>query len=180
MQGAVLKSYRAVFDYIYKKYHMKQVSFQSIEKAILRVDNLDDDQLEQISEQYGRAQQPLLGYVLSAAEEYENEKLEGLIIYYFCLLSACFEEEKIVLNQVSDEEIDAFQEPYFEMLDAYFENNEEDILEDFCDEPELSRFMAVEVSTEDADGSALDDETATQLFIVAIAMISLMHRAQRS
>jgi hypothetical protein len=37
--------------------------------------------------------------------------------------------------------------------------------------------MAMEISTEDEDGSSLDDETATQLFIVTIAIITLMNRA---
>jgi hypothetical protein len=35
----------------------------------------------------------------------------------------------------------------------------------------------MEISTEDTDGSSLDDETATQLFIVTVAMIALMNRA---
>ena len=63
------------------------------------------------------------------------------------------------------------------MLDNYFENDEQEILEDFCDQPELAQFMAMEISTEDEDGSMLDDETATQLFIVTIAMISLMNQS---
>jgi hypothetical protein len=37
--------------------------------------------------------------------------------------------------------------------------------------------MAMEISTEDVDGTSLDDETATQLFIVTLAMITLMGRA---
>jgi hypothetical protein len=37
--------------------------------------------------------------------------------------------------------------------------------------------MAMEISTEDEDGSSLSDETATQLFIVSLAMITLMNRA---
>jgi hypothetical protein len=37
--------------------------------------------------------------------------------------------------------------------------------------------MAMEISTEDEDGTSLDDETATQLFIVTLAMITLMGRA---
>ena len=36
--------------------------------------------------------------------------------------------------------------------------------------------MAMEISTSDEDGTSLDDETATQLFIVTLAMISLMNR----
>ncbi|MEY3238246.1 MAG: hypothetical protein RI883_2347, partial [Bacteroidota bacterium] len=43
-------------------------------------------------------------------------------------------------------------------------------------QPELAQFMAMEISTSDEDGSTLDDETATQLFIVTLAMISLMNR----
>jgi hypothetical protein len=156
---------------------MKQVSIQSIEKAIEKIDNLDDDALERISETYALAQQTLLAYVMSAAIEYNNEKLEGLLIYYFCLISNAFEQEGIQLKKIEDADIDQFEEPYFEMLDAYFEDHNEEILDDFCDQPELAKFMAMEISMEDNDGTTLDDETATQLFIVTIAMITLMGKA---
>ncbi len=156
---------------------MKHVSFAAIEKAIAIVDHLDDDGLEQLSEKYALAQSTLLGYVMSAPAEYNNEQLEGLLIYYFCLLSACFEQEGLNPTPISENDIDDFEEPYFDMLDAYFESDDEDLLDEFCDQPELTRFMAMEISTEDTDGTALDDETATQLFIVTIAMIALMNRA---
>ena len=48
----------------------KQVTLASIEKAIDIIDNLDDDQLESVSEKYALAQQILLDYVASAATEY--------------------------------------------------------------------------------------------------------------
>lgn len=156
---------------------MKEVSFGSIEKAIQKIDNLDDDALEKTSETYALAQQTLLAYVMSAALEYENEKLEGLLIYYFCLISEAYQQEGIRLSNIEDADIDTFEEPYFEMLDAYFDNHDEEILEDFCAQPELAKFMAMEISMEDDDGTTLDDETATQLFIVTIAMITLMSRA---
>ncbi|MFN5031162.1 MAG: hypothetical protein ACK5FX_02990 [Flavobacteriia bacterium] len=160
-----------------KRIYMKHVSLKSIENAISLVDNLDDQGLEELSEKYALAQQVLLSYVMTAPDEYENENLEGLLIYYFCLLSECFEQEGIKVNPITEEQIDAFEDPYFEMLDNYFENDEQEILEDFCDQPELAQFMAMEISTEDEDGSMLDDETATQLFIVTIAMISLMNQS---
>lgn len=156
---------------------MKHVSFASIEKAIKKVDNLDDDGLEQLSETYALAQQTLLSYVMSAAVEYQNDKLEGLLIYYYCLISECFAQEGLKLKDITEDDIDAFEEPYFDMLDAYFENDDDEVLEDFCDQPELTQFMAMEISTEDEDGTSLDDETATQLFIVTLAMITLMNRA---
>ena len=47
----------------------------------------------------------------------------------------------------------------------------------FRSQPHLAQFMAMEISTEDTDGTSLDDETATQLFIVTLAIITLMNRA---
>jgi hypothetical protein len=158
---------------------MKQVSFNSIEKAILKIDNLDDDQLEKVAEEFATAQPTLLGYVMSAALEYKNENLEGLLIYYYCLISESFAAEGIELNMITDEDIDAFEEPFFEMLDTYFDTDEDDIIDEFCQQAELAKFMATEISVEDEDGTALDDETATQLFIVTMAQITLMSRAMK-
>lgn len=155
---------------------MKHVTLASIEKAIDKVDNLDDDGLERLSETYALAQENLLGYLMSAALEYENPNLEGLIIYYFCLLSEAFTQEGIHVKKIEESDIDVFEEPYFEMLDEYFENENEEILEDFCDQPDLTQFMSMEISVKDEDGTELDDETATQLFIVTLAMISLMSK----
>ena len=93
------------------------------------------------------------------------------------MISEAFKNEGVELAIVSDDDIDAFEEPFFEMLDAYFDNNDEDILDDFCGQAELAKFMAMEISVEDEDGTTLDDETATQLFIVTMAQISLLNRA---
>ena len=156
---------------------MSQVTIKSIEKAIEHVDNLDDDALEALSERYALAQPDLLDYVMSAPTEYENDELEGLLIYYFCLIMYSFEVQDIALNVVSDDDIDAMQESYFEMLDSYFETEDEEEIESFCDQPDLAQFMAVEVSTDDEDGTSLSEETASQLFIVTIGMISLINKA---
>ena len=156
---------------------MKQVSLQAIEKAIGVVDNLTDDQLENITELYASAQEALLGYVMTAPEEYKNEDLEGLLIYYFCLVLEAFKQEGIELRAVTEADIDELEEPYFDMLDQYFESEDEEIIESFCDQPQLAQFMAMVVSEDDEDGSALSEETATQLFIVCLAMISLLNRA---
>ena len=156
---------------------MKQVSLQAIEKAMGVVDNLTDDQLENITELYASAQEALLGYVMTAPEEYKNDDLEGLLIYYFCLILEAFKQEGIELRAITEADIDELEEPYFDMLDQYFETEDEEIIESFCDQPQLAQFMAMEVSEEDEDGSALSEETATQLFIVSLAMISLLNRA---
>ena len=156
---------------------MKHITVASIEKAIDKIDNLSDEGLERIAETYALGQQTLLGYIMSAAVEYENPELEGLLIYYFCLLNETFSQEGVQLSAVTEDMIEEFEEPFFEMLDEYFDKDNEEIVDEFCDQPELFRFMVSEISTPDEDGTALSDETATQLFIVSLATISLLSRA---
>jgi hypothetical protein len=60
--------------------------------------------------------------------------------------------------------------------DEVIDNEDEEVLDGFCDQPNLSSFMTMEVSEEDEDGTCMDDETSQQLFIVSIAMISLLNR----
>ena len=118
---------------------MKHISVESIEKAINKVDNLNEDGLEKLAETYALAQQTLLGYIMSAATEYENEHLEGLLIYYYCLLSESFTQEQVFMNQISEDDIDAFEEPFFEMLDQYFDKDDENIINDLVEQPKLTR-----------------------------------------
>ena len=153
------------------------ITHTSISKAIEIIDHLDDDALDAIAEKYVEAQPVLFGYAISAGQEYENEQLEGLIIYYFCLFSEAFAQQGVNLRKIEEEDVDSFIDPYNEMLDQFFDEDDEAILEDFCDQPDLNQFIAIEISEEDEDGTTLDDDTATQLFTVATAIVSLMSRA---
>ena len=155
---------------------MKHITVNSIEKAIQKVDALNEDGLEKLAETYALAQQTLLGYVMSASVEYENDQLEGLLIYYYCLISEAFTQEQVSLEVITDDHIEGFEEGYFDALDQYFNSDNIEILHDYCDQPDLTNFMMVEVSTPDEDGTTLEDDTATQLFIVIMAMITLMGR----
>ena len=65
---------------------MKHISQESIDKAIGVIDKLNDDQLEKVFETFAEAQPVLLGYAMTAPGEYENDDLEGLLVYYFCLI----------------------------------------------------------------------------------------------
>ena len=72
---------------------MKHITQESIDKAISVIDNLDDAHLEKVFEKYALEQQNLLAYLMSAPAEYENEQLEGLLVYYFCLINECFSQQ---------------------------------------------------------------------------------------
>ena len=156
---------------------MSNVTIGHIEAAIKKIDGLDEAALDRLSEAQTTAQPILLGYVMSAPDEYKNEHLESLLIYYFTVVLESFNLAGYHPKTVTEENIDEFEEPYFQLLDEYFEKEDETMLEEFSDQPDLVKFLAMEVGMEDEEGITLDDETATQLFIVMLAMISLLSRA---
>ena len=88
---------------------MKHISQESIDKAIGVIDNLDDTQLEKVFEKYALAQQTLLAYLMSAPTEYENDKLEGLLVYYFCLINECCHQQDLKINEIYENQWKSMQ-----------------------------------------------------------------------
>ncbi len=156
---------------------MKTVNFKHIEDAIGKIDSMSDDDLDLLNDAQAAAQPTLISYIMSAVEEYNNEKLESLLVYYFTVLHEAFVLAGNSPKEVSETDIDEFEEPYFQVLDAYFNSEDEALLEEFTDQPELVKFMAMEIGNEEEGDDTLDDETATQIFIVSMALTSLLSRA---
>ena len=155
---------------------MKFITFKSIDSSIELVDNLSDEALSILCEKHATRQPELIDYILSAAVEYENPDLEGLLIYYYCLLMEAYEIEGIELKKVEVSEIEAFEEEFLSVLESYFEDENLVEFEEYTGQPDLVHFMLVEISTPDEDGTTLEDETGVQLFISMMALISVISK----
>ena len=151
---------------------MKEVDLQTIERAVGIIDHLDDAELETVTEKYSLEQSDLIGYLLTAVDDYKNENLTGYIIYYFCLIMEAFNQAKIPLRKVQINDIEDLEKDFTKMLDAYFDTEDQEIIESFTEQATLVQFMLIEISTDDEDGSSFDEELATQIFIVSTAMIA--------
>tara|TARA_B100000401_G_scaffold431531_2_gene367705 strand:+ start:317 stop:781 length:465 start_codon:yes stop_codon:yes gene_type:complete len=153
---------------------MISTEYQDIEVAFNKIDNLNDLELEKLCEKHTLNQPELLEYILSASVEYKNEQLEGLLVYYFCLLMEIRINKAPLELKIDEESIVAFEDQFLNVINEYFENEKIELLEEYTDQGELVKFMIIEISTPDEDGSKLDEETAVQLFISSIAMIKLL------
>lgn len=153
---------------------MITTTYQEIEDAFNKIDNLNDQELEQLCEKHTLNQPELLEYILSASVEYKNEQLEGLLVYYFCLLMEIRINKAPIELKIDEETIVSFEENFLNIINEYFESEKIELLEEYTDQGELVKFMIIEISTPDEDGSKLDEETAIQLFISSIAMIKLL------
>jgi hypothetical protein len=158
---------------------MTQISIKSIENAVNKIDTLDEDSLEKFSETHVLQQEVFVGYIMSSAIEYENELLMDLLIYYFNIFSEAHVQEGVLLEKITEDHIDVFQEEYHNLLDEYMESEDMDLLSSFCNQDHLLSFLVSEIEMEDENGEKLDDDTATYLFIVGTAMIALFNRHQK-
>lgn len=156
---------------------MTQIKVKSIEEAVLKIDKLDEDSLEKLSETHVLAQETFVGYILSSAIEYKNDDLLDLLIYYFNIFAEAAVIQGVKLKKITDEDIEAFQEEYVQTLDEYMETEDNDLIASLCNQPNLLSFLLSEISMEDEEGEKLEDETGTYLFIVGVAMIALLNRA---
>lgn len=156
---------------------MSTITAQHIEKAIAKIDGLNEDALDKIIETYALKQEDLLGHVMQAGIEYENEDLNTFSIYYFAIVMAAFDDAEIAIKTISQDHIDDFQEPFLLALDEINQNEDYTPLHELINQPNLIVFMANEIDAEDEDGESLEEETKTQLFIVMSSMIGLMNSA---
>ncbi|MDG1915835.1 MAG: hypothetical protein P8I55_14760 [Crocinitomix sp.] len=156
---------------------MSQVSIENIEAAIKKIDGLSEDALDKKIETYTLKQQNLVNYLLQAGLEYENEDLNMFSIYYFAIVYEAFEQGGITLKEITEDDIDNFQDPFVLALDAIYKDEDYSPMQDLIQQHHLSQFMMNEIESVDEDGESLTEETKTQLFIVSSGMIGLMQGA---
>lgn len=156
---------------------MAQITVEQIEKAVEKVNHLDDASLDRLSETYTLAQTELLAYIMQASEEYENEELADYLIYYFCLIAEMFTQAKLNTTRVTDDMIDEFHETYLDLLEEYSETEDPSVLDTVVNQPNITAFIAEDLSGVDEDGEELDAETASQLFIVLVALVGLLNKS---
>ena len=156
---------------------MSQVSIESLEKALTRIDGLSEDALDKKIEELTLNQENLLNYILQAGLEYENDDLNMYSIYYFAVALEAFNEEGLKLKEISEDDIDNFQEPFLLALDAIYEQEDYTPMQDLIEQHHIAQFMMAEIEAVDEDGEELDEETKTQLFIVSSGMIGLLNEA---
>jgi hypothetical protein len=114
---------------------------------------------------------------LQAGLEYENEDLNMFSIYYFAIVYEAFEQGGITLKEITEDDIDNFQDPFVLALDAIYKDEDYSPMQDLIQQHHLSQFMMNEIESVDEDGESLSDETKTQLFIVSSGMIGLLQGA---
>jgi len=155
---------------------MHHITQETIRKAIITIDNSNDEDLEKVFKKFRDKQPNLLKYIEDAHQAYGNEQLEYLLFYYFCLICQCFDHQKLKISCVSEKDINEHHFQYIEMMEEYVEKEDEEIIDSYVDQPELTKFLLIEFSEPDDDGTTLSEDTATQLFRICLSMVALLNR----
>ena len=80
---------------------MPQITHESIDKALDKIDGLSDEALDQLIEKYTAEQPDLMDYIMQAGVEYENEDLNGFAIYYYTVIYESFMQQGIQVRKIS-------------------------------------------------------------------------------
>ena len=159
---------------------MPQITVENIEKALRKIDGLEEEGLDRLIETYTLQQQPLVDYILQAGMEYMNEDLNVYSIYYFAVMCEAIFQQGLSLESLTEEDIEDFQEPFLMALDAIHTNEDYEPMQDLINQPNMQQFMIDEIESPDSEGVVLDEDTQTQLFIVTTSMIGLLNQAIKS
>ena len=123
------------------------------------------------------SQQELVDHIMQAGFEYENEDLNMYSLYYFAIIYEAFLQQNITPRKITEADIEAFNEPFLQALDAIHEKDNYEPLHELIEQVNLQEFIIAELEAEDEDGSTLDDEIKTQLFVVSSGIIGLLNEA---
>lgn len=156
---------------------MTQITEKHIIDAVNIIDDLEEESLEKLSEKHVLKQQAFIAYLLSSAMEFKNDALLDYLIYYFNIFSEAMEKQGVELKTIDEDTIDVFHEEYTQTLDEYMETDDEDLISTLCNQPMMVSFLMHEITGKDETGEVMEDELASHLFIVGIALIALMNRA---
>lgn len=154
-----------------------QISEESLLEAIKTIDGLTEENIDDFSEKYIVSQPDFMGYLMSSALEFNNEEVLDYLVYYYNIFMESADREGATIKKVDDDIIDAFHEDYLTVLDEYSESENRDLIETFCNQPNLLYFLIDEIHSEDDKGAVLSDDSKSQLFIIGIALIGLLNRA---
>lgn len=156
---------------------MEYISAEQISEAIKKIEGMDDEALSRLIETFAMEQNPLVGYSLQAAIEFQNEELSDLIMYYFAIIYQSFKNAGYKMSEISDEMIDAFQEPFHQALDLIHQTEDYSEISALINQPVVEQWMVDEIGSEDSEGNELGEETQIQLYLVSMTIIGLLNKS---
>ena len=155
---------------------MNYINAEHINKAIEKVEGMDDEALSKLIETFTLEQTPLIGYSLQAALEFQNDELNDLVMYYFAIIYQTFKNAGFQLKTIDEDLIDDFQEPFHEALDLIHTSEDYSEISALINQPVIENWIVEEIASEDADGDILNEQTQIQLYLVVMTMIGLLNK----
>ena len=153
-----------------------QLTWEKIEEAAIFVDNLSDDDMSAFAEKYMEEQTELIGYLMSAAYEFNDDDLSWSTTFLFTVAYKAFELSSVTLKKITEQEINDFLEPFQELIIEYNKTENEELLYEYLGQQDLIEFMASEVDAM-IEGEDISEETGDALYMVTLSMVGLMNKA---
>lgn len=144
------------FAHIFQLYNfiMIVVSDESIDKALEELNQLKEEDANNLMERLSQEQPVMVAYIAAMAENFEDQEIQDLFLYYFLAIWKAFTIETGNMPQVSEaqmEEADAKNNELLDAMEAQGENaNPENYFLQVNQEP-LVAFITTELMEPDEE-----------------------------
>jgi len=163
---------------------MQQLSIESIERALDRVSNFTPEEFLESLQQLDCEQETLNSLITvdydRYAQKYAEEDCCDYLLFYLIVIYLAFGEQNISLRTINKEEILQDQESFWEMMDAFLETENIELVDEYTGQPNLIRFLLDELSAPDEHGVEIDDEVAVDVFTTLTKFYYFLSKASIS
>src|SRR3984885_4022330 len=161
---------------------MPQITDETIDLVNDRIQQMDEDGIGKVWEEFAREQPALVGYVLGESRELKLPDAREDVAYVLTVILLSFREKSAGLPAVTEKEFEqAFNQEFDEMEEVFHEGFDEThamaIIDSFC-QPQLLQFAAATIYSDDGEegeDSNFTEEEAGLFIIIFKTAIGLLH-----
>jgi hypothetical protein len=160
---------------------MPQITDQTIDLVNDRIQQMDEDGIGKVWDEFAREQPALVGYVLGESRELQMPDAREDVAYVLTVILLSFRELNRGIAAITEKEFEtAFNKEFDEMEEVFHEGFDETnamaVIDSFC-QPELLQFAAATIYSDDGDDeeeSNFTEEEAGLFIIIFKTAIGLL------
>lgn len=156
---------------------MNKVEVDNLDKALQKIDTIEESELQTLLDGYAEKQKPLVTYILATCESFENsQNIASLALYYYAVFYESFVNAEATPKAVTDEDMKNFLDQYMPIIENPDAEAMSDKMLELIQQDVLFSFLINEIVHEDDNGVKMGDDEQQQIYILGTIMIGMLNQ----
>lgn len=160
---------------------MNKVEVKDLDEALKKVDTIEQEELQSLLDGYAKKQEPLITYILSTCESFDNaQNIGSLALYYYAVFYESFINADAEPKSLDSEDMNDFLGTYMPIIEQKDADAMSQQMLDLIQQDVLFSFLVNEILHEDEDGNKMQDDEQQQIYILGTIMIGMLNKGANS